>query len=211
MSSPILRSLRKRTLLSFMPNFIATRYSPINTPSTYFAEGKEPVQSSNSVLISSDHRDMGLSAVLAVVIERKMRPMVRRLLPKMGRIGLTISLAALTVSLLEYSKSIRATRFRLRLVPAFWALLSVYFLSVSRGQVDQKGNNPSNRYTFRKLLRLIQSQIFGIEDTHGSYDRNGKLVTVDAADMNNDVHPMQVSSIHWELCMCSCVDIGNIK
>jgi len=206
-SSPILKRIKKRTILSFLPEPLISRYCP-NTSERLKHISIKPQNSGSGVIGSFDDiDDPGLSSVLAMVVERRLHPFVQHIVPKMRRAALTISLSGLAYSILSSSSIFKAGRSHIKLAPILWTLAAVYVISLSSGDPDTQLGATIRRSKLRQLLRFIQSRLLGIEE----YTGHPMTPSTDADSASGDtVIPKesirQSRSIHWEIGMCSVPD-----
>lgn len=209
-SSPILRKLKRRTILSFMPSCIIARYSPKAV--------KEPISLSiaipaslNSMSSLGEVEDPGLSTVLAVITERRLHPVLKSLMPRLRRAAYTISVTCLAYSLLSSSVSFRQRRRRLNIAPLLWGLIVIYMLSLSYREFDDGQEGLVTRSKVRKILRFIQSQFIGEIESAVPVTPSTDVSSVRSPISSPRNSSAEISSIYWELSMCTVPAFRSAK
>lgn len=202
-SSPVLRKLKRRTLISFMPSFVVSRYSPRTEIRPVPLEIAIP-ESLGSMSSLGELKDPGLSAVLALVIERRIHPIIQRLLPRLHKVALTLSVAGFAYSLVSSSPVYQARRRRINLASLFWGVIAIYILSLSYRNFERGQDGELTRSKVRKILRFIHNQLFGGPGETSIPATPSTGVSSVRSEMSSPTNnETDIRAIYWELSVCA--------
>ena len=143
-ATPWMKRLRQRTVLSFLPDSIKTRYAPdLRPPLTlhHSSTNSEPWMGKSRPAIPSidlgtkssleslqTAKGSSLSFVLASILKARLRPRLVKAGPKVKRVALKLALGFLLYSLVSRTQRWRNLRAKINLSPVFWSAVVIYLV-----------------------------------------------------------------------------------